>query len=193
MPRAMHKRAMAALALGVIATLPAAAQDRPLLRPSRDVVVEYRVGGGAPDAARSATVRMYFADRGTKLRIEPADQPDYSIMDRTAGTMIIVMPPQRAYLALPYDRSRVMAFDAGDASFTRLGTAVVAGLPCTVYDETRHGHSGQVCVTADGLLLRARSNDPVQVNGDLEATSVTYAPQPPSLFLPPPGYQQLNH
>ncbi|MDQ2804744.1 MAG: hypothetical protein M3Y41_19465, partial [Pseudomonadota bacterium] len=76
------------------------------------------------------------------------------------------------------------------AHFQRQGTDRVAGLACTLYAvQDRHG-AGTLCVTADGVPLRgngAYDGKP----GSFTALSVDYAPQPASLFAPPPGYLQL--
>lgn len=189
----MRVQALLATALGLAAAMPASAQDHPaVMRPSRDVMVEYHVAGVAQGQHRSDAVRMYFTDHGTKMRIEPIGQPDYSIMDRTAHRMVIVMTRQHVYMEMPYDPKRVMAFEANDATFTRRGTDTVAGIACTIYDTVRQNHSGQACLSDDGLLLRARSDDPAQAGGGMEAILVTYGPQPASLFAPPPDFQKME-
>jgi len=180
-------------ALGLACAVPAAAQEHPsLMQPSRDVMVEYHVAGVAQGQQRSDTVRMYFADHGMKMRIEPVGQPAYSIIDRSAARMVMVMTPQHAYIELPYDPKRVMAFDDKDATFTRLGSDTVAGIGCTVYQTRRQDRSGQVCLSDDGLLLRAKSDNPNQQGGALEATRVAYGPQAASLFAPPADFQRMD-
>jgi hypothetical protein len=188
----MQARPVLALALAVAAAMPAAAQDHPVLQPTRDVMVEYHMIGVTPGDHRSDTVRMYYTDHGTKLRIEPLGQPAYSIMDRTAGRMIMVMTTQHMYTELPYDPKRVMAFEATDASFTRRGTDTVAGVGCTIYDVRRQDRSGQVCLSDDGLLLRVSGDVTGRGTGGLEATRVAFGPQPASLFAPPPDFQKMD-
>lgn len=182
------------MALGLAAAVPAAAQDHPaVMQPSRDVTVEYHVAGVMQGAApRSDTIRMYFAEHGMKLRIEPVGQPAYSIVDRSGARMIMVMAQQHAYMEVPYDPKRVMAFDDKDATFTRLGSDTVAGISCTVYATKRQDHSGQVCLSDDGLMLRAKSDNPSQPGGTLEATRVTYGALAPSLFTPPADFQKMD-
>lgn len=189
----MRTRALLATVLGLAATVPAAAQDHPpVMRPSRNVMVEYHVAGVSNGQQRSDTVRMYFADHGSKLRIEPLGQPGYSIVDRNTARMIIVLAPQHAYVEMPYDATRVMAFDDKGMTFTRRGTDTVAGIGCTIYDAKRQDHSGQVCLSDDGLLLRTKGDDPAHGNGELEAVKVDYGPQSPGLFLPPPDFQKMD-
>lgn len=189
----MRARALLVVALGLAVAVPAAAQDHPaVMQPTRDVMVEYHVAGVTAGQHGSDAVRMYFTDHGSKLRIEPVGQPGYSIMDRTARRMIMVMTPQRAYMEMPYDPKRVMAFESTDVTFTRRGTDTVAGIGCTIYDTRRQDRSGQVCISDDGLLLRAKSDNPAQASGGLEATRVTYGPQAASLFAPPPDFQKMD-
>lgn len=173
-----------------IAALPLAAQARPELHPTRDVVVQYHVTGprGPND---SGEVKVYYAEHGQRMRIEPAGRPGYMIVDRSAARMDMVMPAQHIYVDLPYDPKTLMNFEDKDARFTRHGTDTVAGLRCTVYEVESRGHTGQICLTDDGVMLRAKGNDP-QRQGMLEAISVQYGPQPASLFAPPPGYQKLD-
>ena len=45
------------------------------------------------------------------------------------------------------------------------------------------------CVTDVGVVLRSKWQDG---KGVLEATQVTYAPQPAALFTPPAGFQKLE-
>ncbi len=189
----MQIRTLLGVALGLAVTVPAVAQDHPaVMQPSRDVMVEYHVSGAPMGPQRADTIRMYFTDHGTKLRIEPVGQPAYSIVDRTAGRMLMVMASQHAYMEIPYDPRRVMAFDDKSATFTRLGSDTVAGIGCTVYDTKRQEHSGQVCLSDDGLMLRAKSDSPGQPGGTLEATHVAYGPLAPSLFAPPADFQKMD-
>jgi hypothetical protein len=188
----MQIRLLLMTALGLAAALPVAAQEHPsVMQPSRDVMVEYHVTGAPMGPQRSDMIRMYFTDHGMKLRIEPVGQPAYSIVDRNAGRMVMVMLPQHAYMEVPYDPRRVMAFDDKSATFTRIGSDTVAGIGCTVYDTKRQDHSGQVCLSHDGLMLRVKSDNAAQ-GGTLEATQVTYGPQSASLFAPPADFQKMD-
>lgn len=180
------------VALGVAIAWPAVAQEHPLMQPSRDVMVEYQVSG-RPNAGPNQphTIRMYYSDHGTKMRVEALGQPGYSIADRAGNRTLVVMPQQHMYMEMPYDPTRAMAFEGKDGTFTRRGTDTVAGVRCTVYHGQTPRHTGDVCLTDDGLLLRAKSDDPGQ-GGDLVAIAVTYGAQPASLFEPPPGFQKMD-
>lgn len=163
-----------------------------MFQPTRDVMVQYHVTGEAPGPHRSDTVRMYFTAGGTRIRIEPVGQPAFSILDRTDHHMIMVMEPQRIYMEMAYDPARIMAFDETTATFSRVGSDTVAGIACTVYDAQSQGRSSRICLSSDGVLLRAQNTNAQQGPQALEATAVTYGPQPASLFMPPPGFQKLD-
>ncbi len=185
----MLKHAVAAAVLAV--ALPAVASANPTLRPTRDVVVQYNVSGSAGGPGKSSEVTIHYKAGGQRMRIEPQGQPGYMIVDRTTGHMDMVMPAQRVYMDLPYDPKKIMNFEQNDARFSRRGTDTVAGLQCTVYDVENRGHSGQVCLTDDGVMLRAHGGG-AQHSGRLRAVKVTYETQPDSLFTPPPGFHKMD-
>lgn len=187
----MRSNAALWMGLGLAIAGPAAAQEHPLMQPSRDVTVEYRLNGPSEGPRHVQTVRMYFSDRGAKFRVDAVGQPGYSIMDRAGNRMIVVMPEQRMYMEMPFDPKRAMDFDSKDGTFTRRGTATVAGLTCNVYYGKTPRHSGEVCVTDDGVMLRAKS-DTGGEGGDIEATKVTYGAQPANLFTPPADFQKMD-
>lgn len=177
-----------------IATLAAmlsfAAQARPVLHPARDVVVQYRVTG-AHGPNQSAEVTIHYAGQGRRMRIEPAGRPSYMIVDGVADHMVMVMPDQQLYVEMPYNPQMLMNFQDKDATFSPQGTETIAGLRCTVYDVQSRGHPGQICLTPDGVMLRAQGQDPSH-HGSLEAIKVDYGAQPASLFAPPPGFRKLD-
>ena len=170
--------------------LPLAAQARPVLHPTRDVAVQYRVTGGhgRHDAAE---VTIHYAAHGQHMRIEPAGRPSYLIVDRVADRMDMVMPAQHMYVDMPYDPQKMLSFEDKNATFAPHGSDTVAGLPCTVYDVHSRGHSGQICLTDDGVMLRAHGQHPGQ-GGSLEAVKVTYATQPRLAVRPAVGLPQAR-
>ena len=172
------------------ATCAAAAPDRPPLAPTRDATIEYQVQGraGRPPIA----VRVHFS--GGRMRAETANLPGYVVVDRAADRALMVMQEQHAYFELPLQSGMARDFLPSDRmSFTRRGEERVAGLPCTVWDvRAPAGRSATACVTADGLVLRGEGHDPQYGDGSIEAVSLSYAPQPASLFKPPAGFQRIE-
>ncbi len=190
----MNRLVLAALILA-LPMLPAAADEHPRLLPSRDVAVTYRVTGDAAHMANAppvSTVRASFAVVGGCLRLEADGQPAYLLVDRAARQMLVVLPAQHSFMALPYDASRALRFEDDDAHLSRRGRSTVAGLSCTEYDvQTAHAQ-GSACLTDDGVLLRAQGMTAENRGGGLEATNVSYAPQPKAAFIPPAGFLRLE-
>ncbi len=201
--------------LALLAALnPAQADDRPRLQPTRDVEVEYRTtgmpqapmggpmgapgsgqGGGANAPATTGTLTIHYAVKGNRLRVEGMNGRGYAIIDRDAGRMTIVMTERQMYLEMPHDVARdasgMEGLEAAGATFKKLGTETVAGLECTNYETSNNDRKGKICLTGDGVWLRATSDDPNH-RRDLVATKVTFASQPASLFEPPAGFQKLD-
>jgi hypothetical protein len=182
------------LVLALLAvTAPALADDRPMIHPSRDVAVEYRSLGAqqGPAAEPGAVVTMRFSSKSGRIRIDGPGGRGYAILDPGTGQMTMVMEERHMYIARPADPGMIAMFQATSGSFKKVGSDTVAGVACAVYDATFNDHSGQICLTDDGVMLRARSADPDRQR-ELEAVTVSYADQPPDLFEIPAGYQKLE-
>lgn len=172
-----------------IAAAPALAQETPVVKPERDVVVEYRTSGSATG---TGIMTMYFGNRGTRMRIDPPNGQGYMLAQPDSGQVTVVMPTQRVYMPLPGGGGGLVQMPvSGKGSYKKTGTETVAGLGCTVYETSGTGHDGQVCLTPDGVLLRGSTIE----NGGrqtMEAIKVTYAPQPALLFEPPAGFMKME-
>jgi hypothetical protein len=78
-----------------------------------------------------------------------------------------------------------MAGNPGECTYVRRGEDTVAGQACTEWETLDHDRrKASVCITADGVLLRASTAGQAQVS----AISVQYAPQDPAVFQIPPDY-----
>lgn len=194
-PRRRH----AVLLLGLLAcTWRAQAQDvtAPRLEPSRDVAVIYRLAGGdMGDAAQK--VQATYVDGARRVRLDffrwvESKYPFMSsIYDAIAGRVIMVFPERRQYAELPFPPARIPGqFLSKDMTFTRAGTATVAGLACTnwrIKSPDPAKDASTVCVTDDGVLLRltgkGASGEP-----DMNATAVQYGAPPSGIFAPPEGF-----
>ena len=91
----------------------------------------------------------------------------------------------------PADRDIMAMFQESRTALRRIGAEMIAGVPCVLYDAIVNDRTGQVCLTEDGVLLRARINDPER-RRDLQAIRVTYAPQAAAYFRPPPGFMRVD-
>jgi hypothetical protein len=183
----------------------ALAQDRPLLQPTRDVTITYRVlgAGGQPAGAPGATpgqateLRMSWLVAQNRMRVDPPGMPGYIVADRAARRAFMVMESQRMVMEMPQGQQLPNSFGepSPTARITRGGTETVAGLSCTIWQIEDQGRSARACVTSDGVMLRTLGRaGPQEGNreGGLEAVTVNYGPQDPARFQPPAGYQTMQ-
>jgi hypothetical protein len=180
------------LILAVFVTAaPAMAEDRPLMRPGRDVEVDYHSTGAAPgpNGGGPGVVTMHFTGAGNRIRIDSPNGRGSVIMDADGGRMIVLMMDKHMYIERPADPNMMPMQRMSNAHLVKTGIDTVAGLSCTIYDASGGDRKGQVCLTDDGVLLRARSEDGQH---ELLATKVTYAAQSAALFEPPADFQKFD-
>ncbi len=178
-------RRIAAMLCLMTALGAAHAEDRPAISPTRDVDVTYRVPQpNAAGSARALVQRMRYTAAGNRQRIDPPTSGLYVIMDFAAQRMSTVRPAERMSLDMPTPATA----GASAAPFTRKGMARVAGVDCAEWlTRDASGEAADVCITADGVLLRAAAAGRLLV----EATSVRYEPQDPSVFAVPDGFKHI--
>lgn len=187
----------AALALGgLLATLPATArgQDGPRIQPSRDVAVTYRLEGDAASAVPGGVpgaLRLSWDAAGQRLRAEPEGRTQAVIVDLRAHSAQMVDATLRSALTLPVRDADLQPLTLDGARLTRRGDAVVAGLPCTDWAVQSPRGAGTVCLTADGVALRAEGEVDGR-RGSFTASSVSYGPQRDELFRVPADYMQFS-
>lgn len=175
------------LAFACLAAFPALAQDRPpALTPTRDVTVTYRITG----AAEAQGLRMSHSVAQGLVRTDLPGGIGWAVVDLRGGQGFVVMEPMRAIMAMPAGQGK-----PGEVSptsrFTRGGTARVAGLDCTLWNVEDQGRSGQLCLTADGVMLRGTGSASGQ-QGSIEATEVRYGAVDAARFQRPQGYQEMQ-
>ncbi|WP_203070216.1 DUF4412 domain-containing protein [Falsiroseomonas ponticola] len=183
------RRTLIAALLG-LAALPAGAQDRPALFPTRDVAVTYRVNGVPAQGGgmQSLTIAWLAAAQTMRMDMGPAG---YMVADHHAQRGFMVMREARMIMDVPMQQAMQQYGPTGNATYRRTGTDTVAGLACTVWSFEDRGNSGTACITADGVMLRAAGTGQGQ-SGGMEATQVAYGPQDPSRFQRPQGYQSMQ-
>jgi hypothetical protein len=182
----------ALLAAAVLAlALPAAAQEHPQYRPTRDVAVEYSIEGRTHNGGPKSIKAAYMAS-GDRLRVE-AGHAGYWIIDRPKGRMFMIIAAQKTYMELPFNPGKERDFMLSDKmKFTRAGSDTVAGLPCTIWQIQADKHSGTACITADGVMLRGETQLQPGNSVKIVAASVDYGPQPEGMFAPPADYNRLQ-
>jgi len=118
------------------------------------------------------------------MRLDTPTPGVYVIVDYLAQTMAMVSDGDRGVLDLLVPPGGLPG-QASAARYSRLGEAMVAGLPCTDWETVdSQGQAAIACFTADGVLLEARQGGAVLV----QAVRVAYGPLDAGLFTVPPGY-----
>ncbi len=169
--------------LALVATSPAWAQERPETTPTRDVDVVYRAVAGG----KMVDQRSRFAPSMGRIRIDTPSPGLYVIVNRQAHTMDMVSGGDRSVLEMPYDPAHTVGGVASDRAWSRIGADTVADTPCTEWQSSdAAGHPTAICVTQDGVLLRARAAGNVIV----QAVRVAYGPIEPSVFAIPPDFSR---
>lgn len=168
-------------AVALAALLATAAAPGPVLRPLHDVDVTYSLG---TRDGRVLHERLRWDVAAQRLRVDPPTAGLYVIIDLRARRMSTVRAVDRSVLVTPASANAAgMPTTAPGA--VRQGEDTVAGLACTDWDMTdAAGEATQVCLTPDGVLLRARAGG----RELLRAETVRYGTQDPAVFEVPAGY-----
>ena len=170
-------------ALLPLAAPPARAGEQPATTPTRDVDIAYRLAGA--DGAAPPEQRVRWDVAGGRQRIDPPMPGLHIIVDTRAHRLASVRDKER--LALEIDQSQARPAPGAEAGYTRLGTASIAGIGCTVWREGAAEGGPELCFTADGVLLRVVSAGKVVA----EATRVSYGPADPADFDIPADYRRI--
>jgi hypothetical protein len=193
--RVMGRRiAVAAFAVLLCGAAPG---DHPLLRPVHDVDVTYILDAGGPDAAgpdaggqnagggTALHERLRWNAATQALRVDPPTAGLYVIIDLAAGRMSTVRMADKTVIEMAAPDNVTGMPDGAAADAVRRGEDTVAGQACTEWDMTdAAGEPARLCLTADGVLLRARSGGRTL----LSAETVQYGPLDADLFRVPAGY-----
>jgi hypothetical protein len=173
----------------------ARAADHPVLAPTREVEVTYKLTG-ANQQNGAQILRVTYADQG-RVRLDffhfATETSAFAslIFDPPANRVITLLPERQGYLQRDVGKLVNPGSPLTDKmNFTRQTSVTIAGLQCVDWSVT-NGAAGEgtACVTADGVVLRATRSKPVA--GSMEALTVKYTPTSPDLFTPPPNYQLI--
>jgi len=156
--------------------------DRPVLRPMHDVDVIYVVDAGAGTTLHE---RMRWDVASQRLRIEPPTAGLYVIIDFSARRMSTVRLAERTVIEMMAPDNTTGVPNGAAAAAVRQGADTVDGVACTEWDMTdAAGEAARLCLTDDGVLLRARADGRTL----LSAETVHYGPLDAALFEVPAGY-----
>ena len=173
----------------LISLTPGLALAAPTLLPTRDVSASYSLTApGQPPQ----TLQLAYNAAKELARISSSNGY-YVLTSLPAGQAQLVVPALRAVVQVPdFAALATKLFNAeSNARFTPLGKGHYAGLTCEMYLVTEPDSTARTCLTPDGVMLHFSGHD---ANGaaDLTALSVSYAPQPASMFDLPPGLTPLS-
>ena len=176
------------LAALLLAATPAmAASDKPVMRPTRDVDVTYSI---VPDSSGVSSMhqRARWDVADGRMRLDLPSPGTWMLIDFSDRHMQMVSDRERKVLRLT-DRASLLPGETPGASFTRQGTGTVAGVGCTEWETNDNaGRAVTVCITDDGVLLRARSGPRLLI----QAVQVAYGQQDRQSFAVPAGYQEIT-
>jgi hypothetical protein len=174
------------LAAAFLAPITAWAADKPPIIPQRDVDIQYQMASPQPGAP-SLLQRMRWSVTTGRLRVDPPTPGLYMIVDYQGHRMQVVKPSDHAVLDMATAGPGLPGAAAG--SYIQMGADQVAGLACTNWrTEDAAGQETVLCLTADGVMLRASHGDRVL----LQASTVTYGPQDAAAFTAPDGFRHVT-
>ena len=181
-------RRLVAAGLLIAVAMPAWAQSRPPSFPTRDVTVTYQTQNGHD-------VTMAYGAAARRIRVSGMGAPGgYAVIERDGNQMFVVMPQQHMVMRMTEPPAMRGALTMQTFSgFAREGTTTIAGVSCTVWKVHGPRGDGDVCVSADGVLLRARH----LVSGGapqtmMQAMKVDFHTLPAGDFEVPAGYRTMT-
>jgi hypothetical protein len=185
----MRRLLLAALAGFALAPGLVRAADAPVLIPTRDVAVTYRMDAGG----RMLEQRMRWSVAARRMRIEPPTPGIFVLIDYAAHRMEVVREPERSFVEMPAPATlpgmAAPRTESQEGGYVRGRADEVLGMACTDWTtRDTKARATEICVTADGVLLRVRVAGRVLA----DAARVEYAPQAPALFQIPQGYTRMT-
>lgn len=190
----MRRAFLAASLLASPALAQPAPQNVPVTTlPTHDVTIVYQPEGAARDAIPggvSGPIRVAWSAERQLLRVEPEGRTQVLLVDLGRLSVKVVDSGLHSAMTLPVRAKDLDPLLLRDARMTRRGRSTVAGLPCTEYAVEQRRGRGTLCLTDDGIALRANGEVDGK-RGSFTAVSVTAGRLPPSLFEVPTGYMQL--
>lgn len=183
-------------------------------------VVTYQLG-------KQGETMVYTGSGGSKVRVDVSDPQHMPgggsmIWDTGANTMMMVMPTQKMYMTMNMGQMMANVPDTARGKMTKVGSEVIAGVPCDDYKGTSNsgGEETTVCIAHGmGNFLWFGGNNPMmarmqsRVSGlssavagggfplkvvksdgttEMLATKVEKRSVDPSLFAPPAGFTQMQ-
>jgi len=177
----------------LLVAAPALAQNAVVL-PTRDVTMVVRLAGAADTAipgGAPGTLRLQWQAGAQRLRVEPEGRRQVLVLDLSERSVAFIDSGAKTAMSLPMRERDLQPLKLAGAKLSPKGHETIAGLACTDYDvQASRGH-GTVCLTPDGVALRA-AGEVDGHEGSFTAISVQYGAVPASTFEVPQDYMQLD-
>ena len=163
------------LGLAVLALGGAGAVDRaaaaPVFAPERESLVTYHVDKAAKGVP--SQFDMLVAAGGGRLKLSSDALPFYFLVDRVTRMVTLVLDGAKMQVEVPLDHTfdRYLLLDPAIA-YQQLGSERVIGRGCTDWQATLPQGHATLCMSDDGLILRAQGVDAKGGTGGIEATAV---------------------
>lgn len=196
----MRRLALTSLFFATAFVASAHAQNHPVLLPSRDVAIIYRLPGG--DMGNGAQkLQAAYADGGQRIRLDffrytESKYPfETWIYDGIGNRFTKIYPERREYTVAEAPTESIPGdFINSEMQFTKQGIAAVAKQPCTnwaIKSSDPVANGTLACVTDDGVLLRMAAPDP-KTPPVMVAQLVQFGSLASALFAAPPGFMRLH-
>lgn len=200
-------------AMSALMALPLHAQqatDHPRLTPARDAVIDYvfqpkpteqdlKAGAKADTPVANRHVQVLYSGDGGLMRINYMTSMDGDqsrgavIINRAAQEVLVIINDSRIFTRLVQQEGVRNPFLLDmSMQFTKMGSDMVAGQPCTTWQAVSAQGKALTCVTDDGFVLQQDGVDVDGLNGSLRAMKVAYDTIPVSAFEPPAGFQEVT-
>lgn len=133
---------------------------------------------------------LYIRHANAKMRIEMQmpqfKEPATGFIDLSRKRMVVVLPipgVQGTAMEVSFGEDAIFGQVTGDG--TRLGSDIVAGEPCTIWQVTSGGQSAEACLTQDNIALRTNVTIDGKRRTVFEVTELKRQPQNPAALEPP--------
>lgn len=189
-------RLVSAAALALVAS--AASAQVPLPFPTVDFVLEGRIVTAQAGPAQGLATVMRHKDGKLRMDVDNMGMKGFMLFARDGKTATMVMEPSPGMkVAMEIDLAQAAAsatnagpIDIWNMKGARIGTDRILGESCDWWQAEQNGHKSKVCVTPDGIPLKAV--DPQTNQAVWEVVRVERRTQDAALFVVPADAQRMQ-
>lgn len=163
----------------------AQAQERPPFPPQSP----FRAVASFPNGM---TGEIRYQDGKARVDAASPSGPATAYLDIAARKAVVALSMQGMNLGLEVDLNEFGVPDISAVAAEKIGSERVAGEDCDIwrFQDPKSGRPGHVCITPDGIPLRARGDEGPE--SGMEVTALERGPQNPADLVPPPGLSTMK-